>query len=79
MTGQISIRVNDKTLEALKANAHLLHLSQTEYIRKAIEQMNTEIEKQERKNRLKNASLLVRKESMRINAEFSEIENDPKA
>ena len=77
MKSQISIRVNDEMLEAMKANAHLLHLSQTEYIRKAIEKMNREIEKKEGKNRLKNASLLVRTESMKINNEFSEIESDP--
>jgi len=41
--------------------------------------MNNETEKQERTKRLKNASLRVRKESMRVNAEFSEIEHDPKS
>jgi Arc/MetJ-type ribon-helix-helix transcriptional regulator len=79
MTSLVSIRVNDKLLQAMKANAHRLHLSQTDYIRKAIERMNSETERQERKKRLKNASLRVRKESMKVNAEFTEIEHDPEA
>ncbi len=79
MTSLVSIRINDALLQAMKANAHRLHLSQTDYIRKAIEHMNSETEKQERKNRLKNASLRVRKESMKINTEFGAIEHDPKS
>lgn len=79
MTSSISIRINDELLQAVKTNAHLLHLSQTDYIRKAIEHMNSEIEMRERKKRLKNASLRVRKESMNVNAEFSEIDDDPKS
>lgn len=79
MTSLVSIRMNDKLLKEMKTNAHRLQLSQTEYIRKAIEHMNNEIERQERKKKLKNASLRVRKESMKINAEFSEIEDDPES
>ena len=77
MTTLVSIRVNDELLQAMKANAHRLHLSQTDYIRKAIENMNSKIERRERKKRLENASLRVRKESMTVNVEFSEIEHDP--
>lgn len=79
MTSLVSIRVNDDLMKAMKANAHSLHLSQTDYIRKAIEHMNSETERHERKKRLKNASLLVRKESMKVNAEFSKIEHDPES
>ncbi len=79
MTSLVSVRINEELLQAMKANAHQLHLSQTEYIRKAIELMNDETQRRERKKRLKNASLLVRKESMKVNAEFSEIEDDPEA
>ena len=77
MTSLVSIRLNDTLLQSMKANAHRIHLSQTDYIRKAIQLMNCETEGVERKKRLKNASLRVRKESMKINAEFSEIEHDP--
>jgi hypothetical protein len=79
MTSLISVRVNDALLKETKANAYRLHLSQTDYIRKAIELMNNEARKYERKKRLQEASLRVRKESMKINAEFSEIENDPES
>lgn len=77
MTSLISIRLNDELREAVKTNAHQLHLSQTDYIRKAIERMNLETERRLRTKRLKQASLRVRSESMKINAEFSEIEDDP--
>lgn len=79
MTSLVSIRINDKLLQTIKVNAHLLHLSQTEYIRQAIERMNAETESQKRKERLKKASFLVRKESMKINAEFEAIEHDPES
>ncbi len=76
MSSLISIRVNDELLKAMKSNAHALHLSQTDYIRKAIEHMNKETERRNRIKRLKNASLRVRKESMKVNSEFSDIEHD---
>ena len=79
MTALISIRLSEDLLQIMKAHAHTLHLSKTDYIRKTIELMNQEIEKGEREKRLKDASLRVRKESMMINAEFSEIEHDPKS
>ena len=40
--------------------------------------MNTTVKNKERIEHLKKASLQVRKESMRINKEFSRIEYDPK-
>jgi Arc/MetJ-type ribon-helix-helix transcriptional regulator len=79
MTSLVSIRLNDELLQKMKAKAHVLHLSQTDYIRKAIELMNDETEKRERTKRLQHASLRVRKESMKINTEFSDIEYDPEA
>jgi antitoxin component of RelBE/YafQ-DinJ toxin-antitoxin module len=79
MTSLVSIRINDELLKETKANAHRLHLSQTDYIRQAIERMNSETERRTREKRLKNASFRVRRESMRINAEFSKIEHDPQS
>lgn len=76
MTSLVSIRISDELLQDMKTKAALLHLSQTDYIRKAIEHMNCETERLERKKRLKNASLRVREESLKINLEFSEIEHD---
>lgn len=41
--------------------------------------MNHEVEEQERKQKLMTASRLVREQSLKINAEFTAIENDPEA
>jgi hypothetical protein len=77
MTSLVSIRMDDELLQDLRGNAELLHVSQTDYIRRAIAFMNKRIEKRERRKRIQRASLLDREESMRVNAEFSEIEYDP--
>lgn len=79
MSSLLSVRLDDTLFHGLKANARLLNLSQTDYVRAAIEHMNEETERQMRAQRLKKASLRVRKESMKINAEFGKIEHDPKA
>lgn len=75
----VSIRLDDKLLQEVKVRAHTMHLSQSNYIRRAIEHMNEEAKLQARKERLEQASLRVRDESMKINAEFSRIEHDPEA
>ena len=72
----ISIRLPEQLLQQLDHMAHFLHIQRAEYIRKAIEHMNEEINKSERKEKLIQASLRVREESMRINQAFSEIEHD---
>jgi len=77
MTSLISIRMDDDLLEELKGKAELLQVSQTDYIRRAIRFMNKRIEKRERRKRIQRASLLCREGSMKVNAEFSEIEHDP--
>ena len=77
MSALVSIRMNDSLFEAMRSMASLLHLSQTDYIRQAIERMNHEANRQARAQRLQQASLKTRNESMKINAEFSGIEHDP--
>jgi Arc/MetJ-type ribon-helix-helix transcriptional regulator len=77
MSSLVSIRINEALLKSMRQHAHQLHLSQTEYIRKAIELLNREVDKQERKKRMEEASMRVRDNSMRVNAEFSEIDHDP--
>ena len=72
----ISIRLPDKLLNELDNGANILHIQRAEYIRKAIEHMNEEVNKNERKEKLIQASLRVRDDSMRINHEFSDIEHD---
>lgn len=44
---------------------------------KAIERMNIETRDSVRANRMRQASLKARKESMNVNAEFTAIEEDP--
>lgn len=70
----ISFRLSKKLLHELNCRAKALRLPRNVYICKAIESMNEKI--LERKYKLEQASLLVRKESMRINKEFSEIEDN---
>jgi predicted transcriptional regulator len=74
----VTIRLNDALAHTLVENAQAMHMSKAEYIRTAIEHMNAEIERQERKQKLIQASLLVKNESMKVNSEFSEIEDDSK-
>ncbi|MCK4870836.1 MAG: CopG family transcriptional regulator [Gammaproteobacteria bacterium] len=73
----ISIRLTNKFVDETDVLAHKLHMSRTEYIRHAIEEMNRLVAQNERKKRIANASLKTRAESMRVNREFSEIEHDP--
>jgi metal-responsive CopG/Arc/MetJ family transcriptional regulator len=73
----ISIRLPNTLLHDLDGSAHVLHVPRAEYIRKAIEHMNEEVHNKERKKKLVQSSLRVRKGSMRVNKEFSEIEHDP--
>ena len=77
--GAISLKLPDNLLEASRRCASSLRLSRAEYIRRAIEQMNREVQARLRAKRLAEASRRVRKESMRVNAEFAAIERDPGA
>lgn len=79
MTTLLSIRIQESVLQNLKVNAERLQLTQTEYIRQAIEKMNHDTEKADRRKRLQRASLKVQGESLKVNAEFSELEDDPEA
>lgn len=77
--GIITLRLPDNIVQKLDTNAHILHMSRSEYIKKAISTLNHNIQEHERKRRLQAASKLVRQESMEINAEFAAIEHDPEA
>ena len=74
----ITIRLPEKSLRELDDCAHANHIPRAEYIRRAIEYMNSEVKNQARAERLKRVSLRVRKESLHVNKEFSRIEHDPK-
>ncbi len=75
----ISLKLPDRLLETAGRCASKLRLTRAEYIRAAIERMNRETAAAMRVQRLAEASRRVRKESMRVNAEFSAIEREPDA
>jgi metal-responsive CopG/Arc/MetJ family transcriptional regulator len=70
----ISLKLPEELLDVSGKCAEALGMSRTEYIRRAIERMNRETRAKTRAKRLTEVSRRVRKESMRINAEFSAIE-----
>lgn len=75
----ISVRLPDHLLHEVDKRAHELHIQRAEYVRKALESMNAEVLREQRRSRLMEVSRRVRKESMRVNKEFSHIEYAPKA
>lgn len=77
--GAISLKLPDDLLDASKRCADALRVSRAAYIRRAVEQMNRETRALLRAKRLAEVSRKVRKESMRVNAEFAAIERDPHA
>jgi predicted transcriptional regulator len=77
--GTISLRIDDELLDEMTSQAKALHLSRTEYLRRAIAEMNEKVARNLRRRRLQEASLKVRAESMRVNREFAEIEEAPDA
>lgn len=56
-----------------------MHIPRAEYIRRAIESLNVEATAKRRRSRIMEALWRMRKESMRINAEFDAIEDAPDA
>ena len=77
--GAISLKLPEDVLEASSKCAEAMHLSRAAYMRRAIEQMNRKTRAQLRAKRLAEASRKVRKESLRVNAEFAAIERAPDA
>lgn len=75
----ISLKLPEDLLEDSGHCAEVLDLSRAQYIRKAIEKMNKETQMRVKAGRMAAASLRVREESMRVNAEFAAIEEDPGA
>ena len=73
----ISIRIQDDVLSEVDKIAKELNVSRTEYLRRAILAMNRKVSEDKRRTRIMKLSNRVRKESMRVNAEFSEVEHDP--
>jgi hypothetical protein len=77
--GAISLKLPEDVLEASRRCADTLHLSRAACIRRAVERMNRQTQALVQARRLTEASKKVRKESMRVNREFSAFERDPDA
>jgi len=73
----ISIRLPEDILNEVDQIAKDLKVPRTAYLRQAILSMNNKIKEDRRRARFMKLSRRVRKESMRVNAEFSEVEHDP--
>ena len=73
----ISLKLPENLIKASTSCAEALRISRAEYIRRALELMNRETKAMIHAKRLVNASKKVRKESMRVNAEFSALEENP--
>lgn len=72
----ISLRLPEKLLKEADRRARELKVPRAEYVRRAVEEMNTKIEAKKRRERLIKASHRVRGESMRVNTEFARVERD---
>ncbi len=70
----ISLKLPDALLHTSRECAEVLRLPRAEYIRRVIEHMNRETRARLRAKRLTEASRKVRRESMKVNAEFAAIE-----
>jgi predicted transcriptional regulator len=73
----ISIRLTDDILREIDRIAKELKVPRTEYLRRAILDMNRKVYEDKRRIRVMKLSKRVRKESMKVNAEFGEVEHDP--
>ena len=74
----ISIRLSEDLLSEIDKRAKDLHIPRAEYVRKALEYLNADVATRQRRDRLMKVSQRVRGESMKVNKEFGEVEDDPK-
>jgi len=74
----LTVRLPHQVIDEVDNRAKKLHITRSEYIRKSIENMNKQLQQEERKNKFIRISNLVRKESMVVNSEFSKVEHEPK-
>lgn len=73
----ITVNIPDNLLTEASKNANMLHMKRSEYIRKALENMNKQVLKNERYSRLKILSQRVKEESVKVNSGFAAVEHDP--
>lgn len=70
----ISLKLPGRLLKLSDRYARALGIPRAEYIRRAVERMNTATAARLRAERLARVSRKVRMESMRVNAEFAALE-----
>lgn len=75
----LTVRIPDAIAKEVEQRAKKLHITRSEYIRQSIENMNQALDREEKRARLIKSSNLVRNNSMSVNAEFAEVEHDPKS
>ena len=75
----VSLRLPNDLLKEAERGAKVLHIPRAEYIRRAIAAMNHEMLVQKRREHLMKISQRVSSESMKVNAEFDAIEDEPVA
>ncbi|MHB8893978.1 MAG: ribbon-helix-helix protein, CopG family [Candidatus Geothermincolia bacterium] len=73
----LTVRLPDQLMHAVEEMSKSQNLSRAAYVRKALESMNKEALATRRAEGLAKASLRVRDESMKINAEFEAVEHAP--
>lgn len=72
----LTARIDDHLFQETKKCAHSQGIVVSEYLRLALQQLNTEHAKRDRHKRLQQASLDSRADSQGINAEFAAFEGD---
>ena len=73
----LSLRLSDDLLHEVDTFAEQLHIPRAAYVRKALERMNATVAAERRRMQITEASMKVRAESMRVNAEFDDIQDTP--
>ncbi len=72
----ISLNLPEDLLVASGRYSAALRLTRAEYIRKAVEQLNQQIDAELRSRRMRQASLKCREADLKVNAEFAAMEHD---
>lgn len=72
----ISLNLPSELLLASARYSAALRLTRAEYVRRAIERMNRQVDAELRAQRMREASLKCRDQDLKVNAEFAAIEHD---
>jgi metal-responsive CopG/Arc/MetJ family transcriptional regulator len=73
----ISLSLPERLLEASGRHSTALRIPRAEYIRRAIEQLNEQMDAETRARRMRKAALKCRAADLEVNADFAAIEQAP--